>query len=122
MKKADTVDEYFADLAPAQLNMLSEIRAIVKKAAPKAEEYVSYGMPAFRLDGPLVYIGAFKNHCSLFPGNSSLVEKQFKTQLKGLITSKGTIQFSLDKPLPKKLIQDIVKARIKDNLQKSKKK
>ena len=122
MKKAETVDEYFADLAPAQLNMLSEIRAIVKKAAPKAEEYVSYGMPAFRLDGPLVYIGAFKNHCSLFPGNSSLVEKQFKTQLKGLITSKGTIQFSLDKPLPKKLIQDIVKARIKDNLQKSKKK
>ncbi len=122
MKKAETVDQYFEGLQPAQRKLLTELRECIKKAAPKAEEYVSYGMPAFRLNGPLVYIGAFKNHCSLFPGNSSLVEKQFKSELKGLITSKGTIQFPLDKPLPKKLVQDIVRVRVKDNLDKVKKK
>jgi len=121
MIKAQTVDEYFAALTPEQAKLLGDLRSLIRKAAPDAEECVSYGMPAFRLNGPLVYIGAFKNHCSLFPGNSSLVEKQFKTQLKGLITSKGTIQFPLGEPLPKKLIQDIVKTRVKDNLAKSKK-
>jgi uncharacterized protein YdhG (YjbR/CyaY superfamily) len=72
-------------------------------------------MPAFKLQGPLVYIGAFSNHCSLFPGNSKLVEEQFKAELGNYVTSKGTIQFPNGQPLPAALIKKIVKARVKDN-------
>jgi len=90
---------------------------LIKKSAAGAEEILSYGMPAFRFHSMLVYYAGFKNHYSLFPA-SSTVFKKFEDRLKNYVTSKGTIQFPLDKPVPVKLISDIIKFRMKENLEK----
>ena len=100
---------------------LKKLRQVIKAAAPGAEEVISYGMPAFRLNGMLVYFAGFKNHYSFFSGNSSLIATMAE-ELKGYKTSKGTIQFELDKPVPAALIKKIVKARVIENLSKPKKK
>lgn len=113
------IDTYIS-LQPEQARVaLEELRFVIQSAAPDAEEAISYGMPAFRYHGMLVYFAAFKNHYSLFPGNASLIE-ELKTELKNYTTSKGTIQFSFDKPLPKTLVKKIVKLRMKENLAKEK--
>jgi len=91
--------------------MLTKMRATIRSAVPRdATEVISYRMPAFRRDGVLVWYAAFADHCSLFPGGSIL--RQFKDELVGFKTSKGTVQFPLDKPLPVALIKRIVKARV----------
>jgi uncharacterized protein YdhG (YjbR/CyaY superfamily) len=91
--------------------MLTEMRGAIRSAVPRdATEIISYRMPAFRRDGVLVWYAAFADHCSLFPGASVL--EQFKDELAGFKTSKGTVQFPLDKPLPVALIKRIVKARV----------
>jgi uncharacterized protein YdhG (YjbR/CyaY superfamily) len=94
---------------------LEKLRRTIKAAAPKAEECISYGLAAFRLNGrPLVAFGASTNHCAFYPMNSTTVET-FRDQLKGFGTSKGTIRFQPDHPLPAGLVRKLVKARIAEN-------
>lgn len=111
------VDEYIA-AQPAEIkSKLQQLRQVILKAAPGAEETISYQMPAFKLNGVLVYFGAFKDHYSLFPTRSGLIA--FEAKLKPYKLSKGTIQFSYNKPIPVKLVTDIVKFRAKENAQKA---
>jgi uncharacterized protein YdhG (YjbR/CyaY superfamily) len=104
-------DEYLAALPKPARSTLSKIRAVIRSAVPReATETISYGMPAFKHKGVLVWFAAFSNHCSLFP-TASVIEA-FKNELKGFSTSKGTIQFPVDKPLPAALVKKLVKARV----------
>jgi uncharacterized protein YdhG (YjbR/CyaY superfamily) len=113
--KAGTVDEYLAAVSADKRAALQRLRKTIKAAAPKAEEYFSYGLPAFRLDGvPLVAFGASAKHCALYPMNGSTV-KAFAKELKPYETSKGTIRFTPDRPLPAALVRRLVKARIAEN-------
>jgi uncharacterized protein YdhG (YjbR/CyaY superfamily) len=90
---------------------LNRIRATIRSAAPpEATEVISYGIPAFKHNGVLIWFAAFSNHCSLFP-TAAVIEK-FKSELKGFTISKGTIQFPTDKPLPAALVKKMVKARV----------
>ncbi len=119
--EAKTIDEYIA-LQPQEVKVfLEKLRQTIKSVAPDAEETISYKMPAFRYHGMLVYFAAFKNHYSLFPANSSLIT-EMKDEIKMYKTSKGTIQFPFDKPLPVALIKKIVRARVQQNLTKNKNK
>ena len=109
------VRAYFAATPPKARAALNKIRAAIRSVVPRAEEAFSYRIPAFKLGGrPLVWYAAFKNHCSLFPTGSGVLD-QFEKELKGYRTSKGTIQFPLDKPLPDALVKKIVKARVREN-------
>jgi uncharacterized protein YdhG (YjbR/CyaY superfamily) len=113
MSAAKTIDEYLKSL-PGDVRMtLEKLYKAIKSAAPDAEELISYGMPAFKHQGMLVYFAAFKDHCSFFPGSSQIV--QLYDELKPFKTSKGTIQFTVDKPLPVALVKKIVKARVEEN-------
>jgi len=106
------MDEYLAAVNAQQRAALEKLRRTIKAAAPKAEEGISYGLAAFRLNGrPLVAFGATANHCAFYPMSSRTVEA-FHDQLKGYQTSKGTIRFQPDKPLPAALVRKLVKARI----------
>jgi uncharacterized protein YdhG (YjbR/CyaY superfamily) len=114
-KVAKTVDEYLADVPEPACSTLKHVRAVIRSVVPKeTTEVVSYGMPMFKFNGMLVGYAAFKNHCSLFPTGSSVLD-QFEKELKGYRTSKGTIQFPPDKPLPDALVKKIVRARVKQN-------
>ncbi len=105
------VDEYLARVPEPARSTLKKIRAAIRSAAPpEATEAISYGMPAFKYKGTLVWFAAFSNHCSFFPTPS--VMEAFKDELKGFSTSKGTIQFPSDKPLPLALVKKLVKARV----------
>jgi uncharacterized protein YdhG (YjbR/CyaY superfamily) len=113
--KSRTVEDYLAALTADKRAALQRLRKTIKAAAPKADEYFSYGLPAFRLDGrPLVAFGAGAKHCALYPMNGSTV-KAFAKELKPYETSKGTIRFPPDKPLPAALVRKLVKARIAEN-------
>lgn len=119
---AKNIDEYLDELTDKKVRMmLKNLRKTIRSVAPHADEVISYSMPGFNYHGPLVYFAAFKNHCSFFPGNSSLIAKM-ETELKPYRTSKGTIQFTVDDPLPASLVKKIVTGRIKENLEKEKKK
>jgi uncharacterized protein YdhG (YjbR/CyaY superfamily) len=107
---AKDIDEYIARY-PAEVQVkLQKIRETIQKAAPKATEAISYGIPTFKYFGNLVHFGGFKQHLSFFPGASGVAA--FEKELKDFETSKGTIQFPLNKALPLKLIKDIVKFRV----------
>jgi uncharacterized protein YdhG (YjbR/CyaY superfamily) len=109
-----SVDEYLAGVPEPARGTLKKIRAAIRSAVPReATEAISYGIPAFKYKGWLVWFGAFSNHCSLFP-TASVIEA-FKNELKGFSTSKGTIQFPTDKPLPAALVKKLVKARVAQN-------
>ncbi|MGO4879625.1 MAG: iron chaperone [Bryobacteraceae bacterium] len=113
--KPTTVDEYLARIPEPARTTLNTIRATIRSVVPpEATEAISYQIPTFKYKGSLVAYAAFRNHCSLFPMNSSLITT-FKDQLKGYQTAKGTIRFPLDQPLPAALIKKIVKIRIADN-------
>ena len=108
---AKNIDEYLADVPEPARGTLNRIRAAIRSAAPpEAIEAISYGMPTFKYKGPLVWFAAFSNHCSLFP-TASVIEA-FKHELRGFSTSKGTIHFPTDKPLPTALVKKLVKARV----------
>jgi uncharacterized protein YdhG (YjbR/CyaY superfamily) len=105
------VDEYLAGVQEPARSTLKKVRAVIRSAVPaEATECISYGMPAFKHKGVLVWFAAFSDHCSLFP-TASVIEA-FKKELKGFSTSKGTIQFPTDKPLPVALVKKLVKARV----------
>ena len=107
-------DEYLAGVPKSARSLLNKMRATIRSAVPpQATETISYRIPAFKHNGVLVWFAAFSNHCSLFP-TSSVIEA-FKNELKGFSTSKGTIQFPTDKPLPTALIRKLVKARVAQN-------
>jgi uncharacterized protein YdhG (YjbR/CyaY superfamily) len=107
-----TVDEYLAGVPQPARSTLNKVRTTIRSAAPpQAIETISYGIPAIKHKGVLVWYAAFSNHCSLFP--TAAVIDEFKNELKGFSTSKGTVQFPLDKPLPTALIKKLVKARVK---------
>jgi uncharacterized protein YdhG (YjbR/CyaY superfamily) len=113
--KPRTIDEYLAGVNTDQRAALEKLRQTIRAAAPKVEEYISYGLAAFRLNGrPLVAFGAAKKHCAFYPMNATTVAA-FQDQLKGYETSKGTIRFSTDKPLPTALVKTLVTARIAEN-------
>ena len=108
------VDEYLAGIPEPARNTLKKVRAVIRSAVPaEATECISYGMPAFKNKGVLVWFAAFSKHCSLFP--TAAVIEAFKKELKGFSTSKGTIQFPTDKPLPAALLRKMVKARVAQN-------
>jgi len=95
--------------------MLAKLRKTIHAVAPKVEECIRYGIPAFRLNGrSLVFFGAWANHCSFYPGSSRTLRK-FQSDLKGFQTTKGTIRFSPDNPLPLALVKKLVKARLAEN-------
>lgn len=119
--KPRTIDEYLAGLNAEQRAALERVRKIIHAAAPKAEERISYGVPAFRQSGMLVAFGARATHCALYPMSATTV-KAFAKELARYDTSKGTIRFQPDRPLPAALVRKIVKARLAENLMRSKKK
>lgn len=109
--KPKTISEYIAKLPQPARRAMQQMRTAIRSAAPRdAEEIISYGVPAFRRGRVLVWFAAFSDHCSLFPTAS--VVSAFKQELEGLTTSKGTVQFPLDKSLPIALIKKLVKARV----------
>jgi uncharacterized protein YdhG (YjbR/CyaY superfamily) len=115
MAKPKTFDDYLAALGKDQRAALQKLRKIIKAAAPGAEEYVAYGLAAFRRDGlPLVALGATPKHCAFYLMSGSTVAAH-ADELKGYDTSKGTIRFTPDKPLPATLVRKLVKARIAEN-------
>jgi uncharacterized protein YdhG (YjbR/CyaY superfamily) len=122
MKKANSnnpppkdIDEYLAGIPEPARASLSKVRAAVRSAAPRdAIEAISYRIPTFKYKGGLVAFAAFSKHCSFFPMSLSAMEN-FKSDLKPFHTSKGTIHFPLDKPLPAMLVKKIVKARVAQN-------
>ena len=113
--KPETIDECLATLSDDKRAALEKLRKTIKAAAPKAEECISYGLAAFRLDGkPLVAFGATANHCAFYLMSGSTVEAHLD-ELKDYATSKGTIRFQADNPLPAALVRKLVKARIAEN-------
>jgi len=109
--KPQTIDEYLALVSDEKRAALEKLRRAIKSAAPKAQQCISYGLAAFRLDGKfLVAFGAAANHCAFYPG--SLPIEAHKTELKAYDTSKGTIRFQADSPLPATLVRKLVKTRI----------
>lgn len=113
--KPKTIDEYLAALSEDRRATLEKLRRTIRAAAPEAEECISYGLAAFRQDGMLVAFGATANHCAFFPMDSTTVAA-FKDELKDYDTSKGTIRFQADKPLPVALVRKLVKVRIAENV------
>jgi len=110
-------DEYIANFPIHIQKILEELRSTIKKAAPEASEKISYQMPAFTLEGNLVYFAAHTNHIGFYPTSSGV--EAFKKELAGFKISKGSIQFPLDKPLPLNLITKIVTFRVKENLKRA---
>ena len=109
--KPKTIDEYLAHLTNEKRVALEKLRRDIRSAAPKAEECISYQIPAFRLGGRmLLAFGAAANHCSFYPGAHPIAAH--KDELKAYDTAKGTIRFSPDSPLPATLVRKLVKTRI----------
>jgi uncharacterized protein YdhG (YjbR/CyaY superfamily) len=114
------VDDFLAKVSEPAHSALQTLRAQIKAAAPGAEEVINYGVPMFRLGGKnLVSLAAAKTHCSFFVQSPAVME-QFAAELDGFDTSKGTIRFKPDKPVPSALVKKIVKARIAENATKAK--
>jgi uncharacterized protein YdhG (YjbR/CyaY superfamily) len=113
--KPKTIDEYLARVKPDQRAALEKLRKTIHAVAPKVEECISYGIPAFRFNGRLlVFFGAWANHCAFYPGSSATLKK-FSNELRDFHRSKGTLRFSPDRPLPVALLKKLVKARIREN-------
>jgi uncharacterized protein YdhG (YjbR/CyaY superfamily) len=119
MKKniASDVDSYIGEFPKDIQKMLKQLRAAIKKAAPRAEESISYMMPAYKFHGPLVYFAAYKKHIGFYPTGSGIAP--FEREIAAYKSSKGAVQFPLDKPLPLALIDKMVKYRVNENQAKS---
>lgn len=113
--RLDGVDAVLAGVSADKRAALEKLRRTIQAAAPGAEECLSYGLPAFRLNGrSLVAFGAWSNHCAFYPMSSATV-KRFQARLHDFETTKGTIRFSPDKPLPAALVKAMVRARVAEN-------
>lgn len=112
------IDAYISHQTENTKEILEKIRQTIKSVAPKAEEMISYQMPAFKYHGMLVYFAAFKNHIGFYSLPSG--NNEFKKELSVYKSGKGSVQFPLDKPIPYALIKKIVKFRMKENLEKEK--
>lgn len=111
--KFTTVDQYIGTFAPDIQAKLQEIREVIKAAAPKADELISYNMPGYKLNGMLVFFAANKAHLGFYPATNSMNE--FAKDLTKFTTTKGSVHFPYDQPLPVKLITKMVKYRVKEN-------
>jgi len=110
MATPTTIDEYLRGLPDDQRRALSKLRAQIEAAAPSAEEYIGYGLVGFKVDGkPLLYIGAAKNHCAIYGARADTAVTE---KLRGFNQSKGTIQFTPDRPIPAAVVKLIVKGRL----------
>ncbi len=116
MTKPIDIDDYISRFTKETQKILEQMRVTIKKAAPQAEEVISYAMPAFKLNGMLVWFAAYSKHIGFYPKPSGL--DAFKKELSVYKGAKGSVQFPLDKPLPLRLITKIVKFRVTENLQK----
>jgi len=113
--KPRTIDEYLAGASEDHRRLCQRLRKTILSAAPDAEECISYGLAAFRLNGrALVAFGAWENHCALYPMSAATV-RLFQPQLKEFETTKGTIRFTSENPLPATLVKKLVKARVAEN-------
>lgn len=112
MKREPAVSAYLKATSPQARRHLKQIREIARAAAPRTTECITYGVPTLKIDGrPFVYYAAFKNHVSLYPMTGA-IRRKFAAQLRRFKTSAGTVQFSLDKPLPVAFVRRLVKARL----------
>jgi uncharacterized protein YdhG (YjbR/CyaY superfamily) len=112
-----TIDEYITSFPPDVQEILQKIRRTIHEAAPDATEKISYQMPTFYLKGNLVHFAAFKEHIGFYPVPSGI--EKFKKELSVYKQGKGSVQFPLDQPMPYKLITNIVKFRVKENMAKA---
>ena len=108
-----TIDEYIKTFPNGIQKVLETVRQTIKKTVPDAKEAISYQIPTFKLNGNLVHFAAFKNHIGFYPGSKAI--KIFQKDLVKYKSSKGAVQFPIDKPMPLSLIQKIVKHRVKEN-------
>lgn len=114
-----SVDDCIATFPPATQKIMNQVRATIKKAAPKAEEFISYGMPAYKLNGKaLVYFSGYKQHIGFYATPTG--HREFKAELAKYKQGKGSVQFPIDEPMPWKLIEMIVKFRVAENTAKAK--
>jgi uncharacterized protein YdhG (YjbR/CyaY superfamily) len=111
----NSIDEYIASFPEDAQKTLEELRGTIKAAAPEAEEKISYGIPTFTLNGKyLIYFAGWKNHISIYPIPTG--SEAFNKEVSQFVAGKGTLKFPIDKPLPLKLITDIVKLKVAENL------
>ena len=115
---AKTIDEYIANFPKEVQAILKRVKTTVRKAAPKAEETISYGIPTFKLYGNLVHFAGYKSHIGFYPTPSGI--EKFKKELSAYKGAKGSVQFPLDQPIPYELIARITRFRAKENLEKAK--
>jgi uncharacterized protein YdhG (YjbR/CyaY superfamily) len=118
--KFTTIDEYISEFPEETRAILEKLRKTITNSAPDAEETINYGIPTFKLNGNLVHFAAFKNHIGFYPTPSGI--EAFKKELSVYEGAKGSIKFPLEKPFPYDLVSRIVEFRVKENLNKSKKK
>lgn len=120
MNAPQNVDEYIANFPEETQKLLEQVRATIKNAAPMAEEKINYAMPTFVLNGNLIHFAGYKNHIGLYPAPQGI--EAFKEELSAYKGAKGSVQFPLNKPMPLDLISRITAYRVKQNLEKPKKK
>jgi uncharacterized protein YdhG (YjbR/CyaY superfamily) len=113
-KQIKSIDEYINTFPKEIQEILESLRKVIKKAAPMAEETISYRIPTFKFNGNLVHFAAFKNHIGFYPTPSGI--EIFKKELSAYETSKGTIKFPIDQPIPFDLVKKIVEFRVRENL------
>jgi uncharacterized protein YdhG (YjbR/CyaY superfamily) len=116
--KFDNIDEYISIFPQEIQKILEQLRETIRKAAPEAKETINYGMPTFVLKGNLVHFAAFKNHIGFYPTPSGI--NAFRKELSAFEGAKGSVKFPIEKPLPLGLIANIVKYRVKENMDKGK--
>jgi uncharacterized protein YdhG (YjbR/CyaY superfamily) len=117
MVKNTNIDEYISGFPEPTQQQLQQMRSIIRKAAPKAEEVISYAMPAFKANGILVYFAGYEHHIGFYPTGSGITA--FQKEIADYKSSKGAVQFPIDKPLPVALITRMVKFRVKQDEEKA---
>lgn len=114
---SNEVDNYIKDYPQEIQKLLEQVRAVIRNAAPQADETISYAIPTFVFHGNLVHFAAFKNHIGFYPGPSGI--EHFKDELSVYKGAKGSVQFPIDQPMPLELIEKIVKFRVQQNKEKA---
>lgn len=116
----NSIDDHISLFPPDIQRLLQQVRETIKAVATEATETISYGIPTFQYHGNLVHFSGYAHHIGFYPGSSSI--REFASELSAYKTSKGTVQFPLDKPIPFDLIRRITEFRLMENLKKAKKK